>query len=672
MELFSHPNGKEVTQVKKWLLKLQTMLFLLGYNRQRGLREAMDDPGMLATRKGSSQMGGPLQLSLQGRTPKIRALILFLLTLTPLAHAAEGVSVEMVGTNVQVLRGAVNGALIERKGKTLAIYGDPREKPVPADTVLFTHHRRDVVWAGRALVAAGAKAVVPAGELADFTEVNAFWSEFARKRFHDYTHKSTKVLGKPITLAKTVRGGDAVDWDGLSIRVLDTPGYTRGAVSYLMDLDGQRIAFTGDLIYGDGKILDLYSLQDAITEAKMMAYHGYAARLADVINSLDHLAAEHPTLIIPSRGPVIRNPAEAIATLIARARAFYANYLSIDAYHYYSGDERFQVKARRILGQVSKVDYMPSAETVTPLPSWIVPIDNARLIIAADKTGFLVDCGSQHIIDEVNRLRTTGRLTSIEHIFVTHYHDDHTDQVSKAAKFFHATVHASDEIRDILLNPGDYRLPCLTTEPIQITGNSKTGSRWRWKEFELTLYYFPGQTLHHDALVVRKDSGEQFFFVGDSFTPSGIDDYCMLNRNFLHQNMGYFFCLNLIKKSGTDAFLINQHVRPTFRFSRQQLDNMRDVLGQRIGLLQALLPWDDPNFGLDEGWARFRPYAPKVRPGQTARLSLRIRNHSPTNQTFTITPHLPEGWALSSSSPIRPPRKWHSLCLKTPGQEFNS
>ena len=581
--------------------------------------------------------------------------MLVFLTLTSPLHAAQDVPTEMVGANVRVLCGAVNGVLLERNGKMLAIYGDPRKEPASADTVLFTHHRRDVVWAGRTLVAAGAKAVVPAGELADFTEVGTFWLGFAQKRFHDYTHKSTKVLGEPMTVAKTVRGGEALTWEGLSIRVLDTPGYTRGAISYLIDLDGQRLAFTGDLIYGDGKLLDLYSLQDAIPEAKMMAYHGYAARLADVIASLNGLAAERPTLIVPCRGPVIRNPAAAIAALISRARAFYTNYLSIDAHHYYSGEERFQVKARRVLGPEAKFAWMPSAKTREPLPPWIVPIDNARLILAADKTGFLVDCGSQRIIEELNKLRTTGRLTSIEHIFVTHYHDDHTDQVAKAAKLFGATVHASRENRDVLLNPGDYRLPCLTTESIQITGHSESGSRWRWKEFELTLYYFPGQTLHHDALLVKKDSGEQIFFIGDSFTPSGIDDYCMLNRNFLHEGTGYLACLELIRRVAPDALLINEHVSPTFRFSVRQLDEMRDVLKKRRGLLQALLPWDDPNFGLDEGWARFHPYAPKVCPGETARLSLRVRNHSPTKQTFMIKPHLPAGWTLSSAVPIAIP-----------------
>ena len=56
--------------------------------------------------------------------------------------------------------------------------------------------------------------------------------------------------------------------------MLDTAGYTRGAVSYLVEIDGKRIACVGDLIYGRGQILDLFSLQDAIPEVKEDGYHG--------------------------------------------------------------------------------------------------------------------------------------------------------------------------------------------------------------------------------------------------------------------------------------------------------------------------------------------------------------------------------------------------------------
>ncbi len=105
--------------------------------------------------------------------------------------------------------------------------------------------------------------------------------------------------------------------------------------------------------------------------------------------------------------------------------------------------------------------------------------------------------------------------------------------------------------------------------------------------------------------------------------------------------------------------LINQHVAPAFRFSGAQIDHMIDVLKQRLDLLQSLLPWDDPNFGLDEGWARFYPYARAASPGETIKLSLRIMNHSPVEQSFEVRLHLPPGWTLCSltPAPIRIPSR---------------
>lgn len=576
---------------------------------------------------------------------------LVLSSLSSPARSAETTGLEVVAKGLTVVHGAVNGALIERSGKLLAVYGDPRDHPRPVEMVLFTHHRRDVAWAGRPLVRSGARAVVPEAEIALFSEVQTFWSTFHRDRFHDYAQRTTKVLAEPMSVASSVRGGQTLTWEGLPIRILDTPGYTRGSVSYLVELDGRRIAFTGDLIYGDGKLLDLYSFQDAIPEARIDAYHGYGARLGELVASLRKVATERPDVLVPARGPVIRNPIAAVDTLIRRVQALYANYLSIDAHRYYSTKELFQVKAQRVLGPDASFELMPEAEKRSELPGWIVPIDNSRLILSSDRTGFLVDCGSQHIIDTLDQLRASGRLTTIDHVFVTHYHDDHTDQVAKLARISNATVHASLENRDVLENPAAYRLPCLTTNPVHVSGRTASGSRWRWKEFEMALFYFPGQTLHHDALLVRKAGEEPVFFIGDSFTPSGIDDYCVPNRNFLHEGTGFLYCLDLIKRVAPRAWLINQHVRPAFRFSTAQLDQMTQTLERRRKLLRNLFPWDDPNYGLDESWARFHPYAQAVRPGSTFRCSLRIMNHSAVEQTFTLNLHLPEGWVLQSMTP---------------------
>ena len=80
-----------------------------------------------------------------------------------------------ISTNVRVTAGSVNGVFIERNGKTLVVYGDPNDEVKKADMVLFTHFRRDVIWAGRDLVANGAAAVAPAAQREYFTKGDSIW-----------------------------------------------------------------------------------------------------------------------------------------------------------------------------------------------------------------------------------------------------------------------------------------------------------------------------------------------------------------------------------------------------------------------------------------------------------------------------------------------------------------
>ncbi len=562
--------------------------------------------------------------------------------------------------DLTVIHGPVNGVLLSKNGKGLAIYGDPRDITNQVEVVLFTHHRRDVAWAGRGLVERGAKAVVPAREIQLFTEVESFWAKFQQARFHDYSQASTKILRQSLAVSQSVQGGQTFSWEGDTFRVLDTPGYTRGAVTYVFQHQGKTVAFTGDLIYGDGKLFDLYSLQDAIPEAKIGGYHGYAARLSEVMTSLRKVAAEKPDLIIPARGPIITEPLAAIDRLAQRIQALYANYLSIDALRWYFKDTHIQAKAKRVLG-TTEVNWMPMAETFPGgLPSWIVPITNSRLILAADGSGFLSDCGNVRVLEAIKQRHNAGTLTGVDGVFITHYHDDHTDQIPALVKAFGPTVYAFHGLSDILERPAAYRLPCLTTASIVASGKFSHRATWRWKEFQMTGYNFPGQTLYHDALLVKKDGGEGILFIGDSFTPSGIDDYCLQNRNFLHEDLGYFQCLQILQQVPADTWLINQHVEPAFRFSARQIQTMQETLRQRLPLLQDLSPWDDPNLLMDEGWARFYPYAMRAEAGESVQCKLNLMNHSPQSQPYTAKVHLPKGWQLEAITPqlvCVPPRQ---------------
>ena len=85
---------------------------------------------------------------------------------------------------------------------------------------------------------------------------------------------------------------------------------------------------------------------------------------------------------------------------------------------------------------------------------------------------------------------------------------------------------------------------------------------------------------------MEKSNGEAVFFTGDSFTPAGIDDYCFQNRNILHEGTGYLYCLEVLKKLPPNVMLSNQHIKPLFRFSPQQLDHMTTILWERNVIIQ--------------------------------------------------------------------------------------
>jgi hypothetical protein len=218
---------------------------------------------------------------------------------------------------------------------------------------------------------------------------------------------------------------------------------------------------------------------------------------------------------------------------------------------------------------------------------------------------------------------------------------------------FGARVHACGSLVDVIERPGDYRLPCLTKNPTPVTAPHRDRDTWTWKEYRLRIFDHPGQTLHHNALLVQKDSGGSALFVGDSFTPSGIDDYCLQNRNLLHDGQGFLRCLDQLEALPAGCMLLNQHVEPAFRFSSAQITRMRETLRRRIPLLADLFPFDDPNYGLDEGWAVMHPYATTVRPGETARAALRITNHSPRARIFRAVIHTPDDLRCSPVKPLR-------------------
>ncbi len=216
----------------------------------------------------------------------------YLIGLATIAVGACARAIEPLPASIHVRRAAVNEVQVQSPaGSRIAIYSlPPQQSPVQA--LLLTHHRRDAIG----LPATGADVplppiVAPLAEREWIENPGEFWQNYSKLRFHDYACQTTKILTQPIAVQRWVQSGDTFDIDGLEFEVVDTPGYTRGSVSYLTELDGKRVAFTGDLIYGDGRLLDLYSLQDAIprlTFVATMATQGVWGRWLPALRELPH------------------------------------------------------------------------------------------------------------------------------------------------------------------------------------------------------------------------------------------------------------------------------------------------------------------------------------------------------------------------------------------------
>ena len=196
--------------------------------------------------------------------------------------------------------------------------------------ILFTHHHRDSTTGFP--ISDDVRVGVPAEEASWFTEVETFWND-PQYRWHLYNyHPHNLMLADAIRVTDTYTDSAHFEWGAASLTVLETPGHTDGSVTYLIDVDGKRFAFTGDLIYDEGQLWELYSLQKG---QQTSDYHGFLGARDELKESLEKVRQASPTALIPTHGVVMNDPDKAIDTLLERLAYCYDKYVSISALRHY-------------------------------------------------------------------------------------------------------------------------------------------------------------------------------------------------------------------------------------------------------------------------------------------------------------------------------------------------
>ena len=188
----------------------------------------------------------------------------------------------------------------------LADYGVDR-----VTDVVMTHHHRDGAQGLARAAAAGIAIHVPPQERDLFDRVDEHWQMRPLENIYDLREDRFSLL-EPVPVSGVVPEYRRAGFGGVELLTLPTPGHTPGSVSYLLDVDDRRLAFTGDLITAPGKVWSM-----AATQWTYTGIEGLGAIMLSGLELLDR----GPDVLLPAHGDPIEEPGDAIRMLNRRLQA---------------------------------------------------------------------------------------------------------------------------------------------------------------------------------------------------------------------------------------------------------------------------------------------------------------------------------------------------------------
>ena len=502
------------------------------------------------------------------------------------------------------------------------------------DQVLLTQHRRAhsgglLQW-DRALPPVAA---TPA-EASLLARAGRVWST-SHGKYHRYDCIPDRFSPlSSIPAAGSVTDGAPIVWRGLTITPVTVGALSDGDCAYLVEDGRIRIAFCGALAMAGGRIHDLYSFQKALPH--MMGYHGYLGGLPSWLDGIQRLLSLRPDLLSPSYGPVERDPAGCLSLLERRLRAYAEAYDRISAVRYY-----FPEEFRR--GFEIPLGLTPPAQRAAPgvHPGWLSRIGETTsyLLRAPSGHAILIDAGDLEAVQAVQAMLADGRLQALDACWITHAHDDHLNAVWALVHAFDCELLTTAAVAEVCTQPSAWFLPALPDCSVKFRVCAD-GEAWDWEGFRLTAMHLPGQCVYHAGLLAERGH-DRVLLCGDSFAPTGLDDYCADNRNLTGFGRGYRRCIALLRQYGVEQ-LVNEHQSEPFLYDEAFLQFLEDGMDRRDSLLAELLP-DDPGLGTDSQWMRCWPMEQTATAGAPVRLSVQITGHGA--HTIRIAPRLP--WAAA-------------------------
>ena len=487
--------------------------------------------------------------------------------------------------------------------------------------VLLTHHHRDQLGGLARAAAAGIRIWAPPVELELIAGMDERWRR--RQTWNDYDVREDRFsLLESVPVHGVVPEYRSLTLGDLEVQVLPTPGHTLGSVSYLVDLDGRRLAFTGDLVYGDGRVWSL-----AATQWTYSGIEGWAATIV----SAAILGGREPDVLLPSHGDAIEDPEAALTGLSERLQRL----IDLRVPRSFDVAERVRAPFEAITPHLLRnrtmfaTNYALVSETGAAL-LFDFGYDVHTTASPTERTA------RRTLLWSLDALRRDHGVTSIDAAIVSHYHDDHVAGLNLLRDVEGAEVWAAENVAPILEHPESYDLPCLWFEPVDVDHVLPLDEPFTWHEYELTVYALPGHTRYACAIGFEVD-GTKILVTGDQQTDDG--DRSILNYQYRNRFVPEDFARSaeLYRRLRPDL-LLGGHWLP-LRVTDDLLDRLAADAERLAELHRELLP--AAGLGTEGFAARIEPYH-----GTPATTEYRVivRNPFDTPEPARVRLVVPAGW----------------------------